>query len=310
MSEIGAPFDRRGHALEVDERFQGDALDERLWLPAYLPQWSSRAATMPRLDVGGGRLTLRIDADQAPWSPEWNGGLRVSNLQTGVRSGPVGSTDGQHRFRADLVVREAQPEQRLYTPCYGLFELTARATDDPDAMAALWMIGFEDVPERSAEICVAEVFGRDVTAHETRVGMGLHPFGDTTIRDDFAAVPLPIDARETHTYAVTWRPGEVAWYVDELCVRIADQAPDYPMQLMLDLYAFPRDVLAGSPPAGSGATFVVERFRGWRPVAGPAARGPAFPAQVRRSVETTRRSPARSGDPAGPIRTGRCAGTS
>lgn len=33
-------------------------------------------------------------------------------------------------------------------------------------MAALWMMGFEDRPERSAEICVCEIF-RDV-ARETR----------------------------------------------------------------------------------------------------------------------------------------------
>ena len=34
------------------------------------------------------------------------------------------------------MVREAQPARRLYTPTYGLMELTARATADPDAMVA------------------------------------------------------------------------------------------------------------------------------------------------------------------------------
>jgi hypothetical protein len=54
-------------------------------------------------------------------------------------------------------------------------------------------------------------------------------------------------------------------------VRVVGQSPAYPMQLMLDLYAFPREDPEGATPAGSGARFVVERFRGWRPQTGPGA---------------------------------------
>jgi hypothetical protein len=38
-------------------------------------------------------------------------------------------------------------------------------------------IGSEDEPERSAEICIGELFGRDLAAGRAGVGMGLHPFG-------------------------------------------------------------------------------------------------------------------------------------
>ena len=41
-------------------------------------------------------------------------------------------------------------------------------------MVALWMIGFEDEPERSGEICIVEIFGRDVAAGPRAVGMGIH----------------------------------------------------------------------------------------------------------------------------------------
>lgn len=173
------------------------------------------------------------------------------------------------------MVREAQSPWWGYTPRYGLVELTAAVSDDPDAMCALWMIGTEEHPEDSAEICVMEVFGRDVGADAARVGMGLHPFGDPAIRDDFTAVPVAIDARACHTYSVEWRPGVTRWYVDDRLVRIADQAPAYPMQLMLDIYAFPRETDAGGSGAGSGARFRVRRVRGWRPVRGPGARPPA-----------------------------------
>ena len=63
------------------------------------------------------------------------------------------------------------------------------------------MIGYEDEPERSAEICVCEIFGRDVGEDHARVGMGVHPFGDPRITDEFAFEAVPIDARDFHVYA-------------------------------------------------------------------------------------------------------------
>jgi hypothetical protein len=120
-------IDRSRYALEVEDTFESLTLDPGLWIPYYLPHWSSRQASAARYSVGGGSLRLRIDADQPPWAPEWDGYLRVSSLQTGVFAGPVGSGVGQHRFRDGLVVREAQDTAALYTPCYGLFEMRARA---------------------------------------------------------------------------------------------------------------------------------------------------------------------------------------
>jgi hypothetical protein len=41
-------------------------------------------------------------------------------------------------------------------------------------MVAFWMVGLEDRPERSAEICVAEVFGNAVEpGMSAAVGMGV-----------------------------------------------------------------------------------------------------------------------------------------
>jgi hypothetical protein len=247
-------------APEFEDRFEGGALDTRRWLPHYLPQWSSRERSAARYEVGGGRLRLLIEADQRPWCPELDGEVRVSSLQTGVFAGPVGSSVGQHRFHPDAVVREAQPPARLYTPHYGRIEIRMRALDDPTAMVALWMIGYEDEPDRSAEICVCEIFGRDVEPGRAKVGMGVHPFGDPRIEDDFAAEPLAIDARELHVYAADWTPHGVAFSVDGERVKAVAQSPAYPMQLMLGVYEFPE---GERDPAAYPKVFEVDWVRGY-----------------------------------------------
>jgi hypothetical protein len=246
--------------LEFEDVFAGPELDRSRWLPWYLPHWSSRERSAARYAVGGG-LRLRIDEDQEPWCPELDGAVRVSSLQTGAFSGPLGSRIGQHRFHPEAVVREEQPAVRLYTPLYGRIELRARASADPRAMVALWLIGYEDEPERSAEICVCEIFGRDVEPGRAVVGLGLHPFGDPRIADDFERVALPIDAREPHDYAVEWTPGRAAFLVDGERVKVSEQAPDYPLQLMLSLYDLP---LEDAPPGTYPKEFAVDRVRGYR----------------------------------------------
>jgi hypothetical protein len=100
--------------LEFDETFEGDALDLSRWLPYYLPHWSSRERAAARYEIGGGFLRLLIEQDQQPWCPELDGAVRVSSLQTGAFAGPLGSAIGQHRFNPAAVVKEAQPNIRLY----------------------------------------------------------------------------------------------------------------------------------------------------------------------------------------------------
>jgi hypothetical protein len=259
------PVGKAGYELAFEDTFDGEVLDEAHWLPYYLPQWSSREAAAARYRLGDGTLRLVIEADQPPWCPEFDGQTRVSSLQTGVFAGPVGSTVGQSRFDPGLVVRQAQRSARLYTPQYGLFELRARAIDDPRCMVALWMIGYEDEPQRSAEICICEIFGRNVTAGSVGVGMGLRPFRDPTIRNEFSVETLAIDPREFHLYAAEWAPDHVAFFVDHRLVKTVDQSPGYPMQFMLGIYEFPDDGQPAQPSRPYPKEFVVDYFRGYRP---------------------------------------------
>ncbi len=256
-----------GYELEFEDAFDGAALDGDRWIAHYLPQWSSREHSAARYRIADGCLQLLIEADQEPWCPEFDGQVRVSSLQTGVFAGPLGSTVGQHRFNPDAVVREVQRNTRLYTPQYGLIELRAKASTDPSSMVAVWMIGYEDKPDRSAEICVCEIFGRDVGPDHAAVGMGVHPFGDPRIVDEFSAETVAIDAREFHVYAAEWTSEHVAFFIDGRLIKTVRQSPSYPMQLMLGIYEFREPPLSAYPKE-----FVIDYVRGYRPTSATARR--------------------------------------
>ena len=251
---------------EFTDGFELGRLDPARWIPAYLPQWSSRERAAARHHIEGGRLVLEVAPDQQPWCPQWDGDLRVSSIQTGLFSGRVGSPIGQHRFGSGVVVREAQPELRLYTPRYGRVEIRAAATAVPDAMVALGMIGFEDHPDHSGEICVMEIFSRDLGPGVASIGMGVHPHHDPRLVEDFERVEAAIDATTLHDYAAEWTPAGIRWEIDARTVRATDQSPGYPMQLMLGLYSFAAVAPDAPPPR-----FVVESVRGFAPRAGRGA---------------------------------------
>jgi len=260
-----ATLDRSGQDPVFEDAFRGAALDEGHWIAAYLPQWSTPDRTAARYAVGETGLRLRIDADQPPWCPELDGDLRVSSIQTATFSGPLGSSIGTHPFHPDARVRTPQPSRVLFAPERGLIEVRMRALDDPRAMVALWMVGIGDEPGRSGEICVAEIFGRNVGADRAAVGMGIHPFADADLSDDFAEVELAIDARDWHTYSSDWQAGRVDWFVDDRHVRTVRQSPGYPLQLMLGIYELPAEGPDERLRSAYPRVFEVDVVRAYRP---------------------------------------------
>jgi Glycosyl hydrolases family 16 len=225
-SIIGQQLNRSQYILDFGDTFEGPDLDSTKWIPSYLPQWSTTERARARYHLNSGRLALMIEEDQPPWSPEHNGGLRVSNLQTGVFSGPLGSTIGQHKFTKGLRVSEAQKEQRRYTPHYGPIEARVAAIADPACMVALWMIGFEDAPERSADICIFETFGSDVGSGTAIAGLGIHPLDDPLLHEEFLKIQLAADVTDFHTYSADWTPDCVNFYFDDQFVAKVEQSPN------------------------------------------------------------------------------------
>jgi hypothetical protein len=233
----------------LEERFEGAGLDVGVWLPHYLPAWSSRDATRAsyRLD---GALRLTVPVDHPVWCEgDHSPPVRVSGIQSGSWSGPVGSTRGQQRFREGLLVREEQPRFEGWLVASGRVEIRARMTISPRSMAALWLSGFEDDPEQlqCGEICVFEIFGNAVQTDppSAEVGVGIKAFRDPALTQDFAAPRLPIDVTEPHTYAVDWDQREAVFTVDDGEVRRCAHPPTYPLQLMLAVFDFPEWSVGG-----------------------------------------------------------------
>jgi len=271
----GAHGYRFGMALGAGDQawFQdvfGDrGLDPDTWLPHYLPAWSARERTRASYRVDGDGLTLEVPVDHPVWcADDHDPPLRVSGIQSGNWSGPVGSTYGQQRFREGQVVLEQQERFEGWLPSHGRVEISARMDLSPRSMAALWMSGFEDddAQERCGELCVFEIFGKDLGPEATpsaEVGVGIKAFRDPGLAQDFAAPRVKIDVRQPHLYAVEWDAGEAVFTVDEMVLRRCPNPPTYPLQLMLAVFDFPQ--WSSGDDDRLVPRLVVDRLAGTRP---------------------------------------------
>jgi hypothetical protein len=225
----------------VRDDFDGPALDRSVWLPHYLPEWSSRAATAATYAVADSCLGLSIPAAQGLWLPDVEPApLRVSGVQSGSRSGPVGSTDGQQAVVDGQRVREAQPAFRGHLQDGGRLAIRCAMTISHRSMAAMWLCGFQAEPDDCGELCVVEVFGKDVVPGvSAEVGVGIKAIRDPRLRDDFAAPRLELDVAGFHEYAVSWDADEAVFSVDGAEVRRCAGPPRYPLQIMLAVFDFP-----------------------------------------------------------------------
>ena len=98
-----------GLRLVFEDNFDAPELDRAVWLPHYLPAWSSRADTAATYAIHDSCLHLTIPPGQGLWcAGDHKPSLRVSGIQSGNFSGPVGSTIGQQPYRNGLTVREQQ----------------------------------------------------------------------------------------------------------------------------------------------------------------------------------------------------------
>lgn len=254
MEETLAPAPSRSPDFVDDFR---EGLDPEKWIPHYLPQWTVPRRSEARYGIVESGLELRIESDQLDWREE-DAPMRVSNLQTAVFSGPVGSTRGTHRHRPDgLEVRTAMPTRMLFAPTRGRVELTVAASTDEGCMIAAWLVGTEHLSETdSGEICIFEI-DADAVSTVTRARTGIKAHHDPRLATDMTEVVLPFDASTPHTWTVIWGDGETTIGCEGRVLRRMPQAPDYPLMLLIDLFE------VGAPSGAYPKTFVLSGVRAW-----------------------------------------------
>ena len=218
-----------------------------------------------------GSLVLQITKDQQPWCPEFDGEVKCSSIQTGEFAGPVGSKLGQHRFNPECTVREAQNNIQTYAPQYGYFELRAKGVKSAANHVALWMIGYEDTPDRSGEIDLFEIMGASIRSTTSQVGYGVRRWSDPMLEDEFYEEFFQIDAAQYHIYGMEWFPTHLDFYIDNQKIKTSSQSPKYPMQFMLSLYELPSKGRLANPNDQDAAypkEFTIDYFRAYQPVGG------------------------------------------
>ena len=245
-------------APDVEDDLTGPLLRGDLWIDHYLPHWTTSERSAARYDLDAEGLRLRIDADQLDWRPE-DAPMRVSNLQTGLSAGPLGSTRGTHRHREDgLVVRTPASTSLLWAPSAGRVEVTVSASADPDCMLAVWLVGAEHrEPQHSGEVCLFEIDADSVGSARPVARCGLKAHHDPRLRTDMTEVVLPVDPGGPHTWTVVWGGGATTIACEGVVLRRLDQAPDYPLVLMVDLFEI------GEPRGRYPKTARVHGVRGW-----------------------------------------------
>ncbi|MDI6102439.1 hypothetical protein QLQ12_27850 [Actinoplanes sp. NEAU-A12] len=250
-----------GRAPDLSDDFAGPALRDDVWIDHYLPHWSTPERSRARYDLDADGVRLRIDEDQPDWRPE-DAPLRVSNLQTGNFSGLAGGERGTHRHRPDgLTVRTPAGTRLLWTPSAGRIDVTVSASLDEGSMLAAWLVGTEHLdPRDSGEICVFEIDAAAIGDGASTARIGIKAHHDDRLRTEMIEVVVPVTASEPHTWTVIWGPDGTVIGCEGLVAGRFEQAPGYPLVLMLDLFETDGRSADGSTYPKSAR---VHRVLGW-----------------------------------------------
>ncbi|WP_294180809.1 hypothetical protein [uncultured Schumannella sp.] len=245
----------------MEDDFRSSDLRDDLWIAHYLPHWSTPERSRARYAIAPGEgLRLLIEHDQLDWRDE-DAPLRVSNIQTAVFSGPVGSDRGTHRHRPDgLAVRTETPERLLWAPSSGRVDVTASASVDEGCMLAAWLVGTEHVsPNASGEVCIFEIDASAIGPAKSGARCGVKAHGDASLETDMSEVVVPLYASRPHTWSVIWGSGETVIGCEGVVIKRVPQAPDYPLVLLIDLFELvPRGTSSGYPKSAT-----LHAVRGW-----------------------------------------------
>lgn len=231
------PVDKPGYRLIFQDEFDGETLDDSRWVPQYLSSWSQKPELAePTYIMENGLMRLQIFAETQPWCPEYDGETVVSGFTTGDRN-------ALHNWNGTNAVRNPVEMQATHLNQYGYYEIRAKGQSGSARHAAWWLLGFEDVPDESAEIDIFEILGNN--SH--KVPVNFHAWNDPDAPDGggFSYTNRQMDFHEEfHIYGFNWiegggqgeAPDKMEFYVDGVKTGERNVNIDYPVLQLFSLY--------------------------------------------------------------------------
>lgn len=230
------PLEKEGYRLIFDDEFDKTQLDPTKWVDRYLSSWSTTASRTNQWTMANGIMDIQITADTKPWCEEFDGQTVVTGFTTGQRN-------GLHNWTGRNRVKNPEDMQLTHINQYGYYEIRAKGQSGSSRHSAWWLIGFEDVPDESAEIDIFEILGNN----NQNVPAALHAWNDP---DAFVGgIPSYTDYNkdfnnEWHVYGFDWQQGTGAgaypdkfiFYIDGIKVGEKHVNVDYPMIQLFSLY--------------------------------------------------------------------------
>lgn len=265
--------DKPGYRLIFEDEFEGDTLDTSRWVPEYLSSWTRDPdLAVPTYTMENGLMRLQIFSETAPWCPEYDGKTVVSGFATGNRN-------ALHNWNGNNVVRNPGEMQLTHINQYGYYEIRAKGQAGSARHVAWWLLGFEDVPEESAEIDIFEILGNN--SH--KVPVDFHRWNDPDAPDGggFSYTNNSMDFHdEFHIFGFNWiegagdatNPDKMEFYVDGVKTGGRNVNIDYPMIQLFSLYEKRGGGWTGIwLPKPYPNTFDIDYVRVYKPVPGDRA---------------------------------------
>jgi hypothetical protein len=219
------------------DEFDNDTLDATRWVTEYLSSWTtSPSLAQPTYNMENGLMRLKINADTAPWCPEFDGKTVVSGFATGNRN-------GLHNWNRTNIVRNPSDMQLTHINQYGYYEIRAKGQAGSARHAAWWLLGFEDIAKESAEIDIFEILG----LYSNKVPVNFHRWNDPVAPDGggYSYVNKSMNFHnEYHIFGFNWiegggegsLPDKMEFFVDGIKTGERNVNIDYPMIQLFSLY--------------------------------------------------------------------------
>lgn len=255
------PITKEGYTLDFQEEFDGTTLDTSKWIDSYRPHWCEDPATAKgNYRIEDGCLVEYITEDQEAWCPAHDGTVKSSAIMSFDKS-------WIHNFSGTSDNHDRNTWYGYKTK-YGYFEMRARLADcGGGGHQAWWMVGMQQDTDdwfystQTGEIDILETFFSNSNNWRIAAYGWNDPNFQTSWRITDAAVPSGNLSDEFHIYAMEWTPEWLRFYLDNELYYQIDDAPNYEMGMILNIYT----------DAGSGAhndvwpkEWAVDYIRVWK----------------------------------------------